>query len=142
MKNILLLAALAASLYAQDAQVIQLSDADAHAASDAYQSLKAAQDKWSAVKEEITKKYIAPRIQEFAGQIFQFTYPAKASPWSNGFEFSPQFQFIVPVQAKPEPMPSWGSGTVYPVQAKPAPIPCNALPAPLVCSGPAWALTK
>ena len=105
MKNILLLAALAASLYAQDAQVIQLSDADAHAATDAYKALKAAQDKWSAVKEEITKKYIAPKIQEFAGQIFQFTDPVTASPWSNGFEFSPNFDFIVPAQSRPVPCP-------------------------------------
>lgn len=50
----------------------------------AYQKLKASQAEYDQVRRDVTKKYLSDNIDG----------------WENGFEFTPDFKFIVP-QASP-----------------------------------------
>jgi hypothetical protein len=91
MKITLLILALllAPALYAQTAQVIVLSPAEAKASADLYAQKAEIDAKISAFKRALEDKYIVPLCA--SGRC--------GSVWFNGFEFSTDFKAIVPVPA-------------------------------------------
>lgn len=114
MKNLILTLMLAVSsiAYSQTAQVIQLSSQDSAEAKSSYQAMKDAEKKWQDFQDQIRKKYVesknAPTV--WCSSIVSGTTAYLSCPdnnylpgWENGFEFTKDFGFLVPL---PDPTSS------------------------------------
>ena len=97
---------------AQTAQVIQLKPEDAARAKELYAEKAKVDAQIEALKGQIQKQYLETLLQksENCDPRKQFCYDPRIaaimdsySAWINGFEFSANFQFIVPAQPKPQP---------------------------------------
>jgi hypothetical protein len=91
---------LAPALYAQTAQVVVLSPADAQAAADLYTQRAAIDTKINALKDVLKVKYLDPVCAAEKNVGFWC-----GSQWASGFEFSTDFKAIVPEESQAKSIP-------------------------------------
>ena len=111
---------------AQQAQVIELSPADAARAQAAWEKLKAAEKEFSALRESINKSYLTvPESEPDSGQCLNCLCDTwscgteekdriyRRGGWDYGFDFSKDFRFIVP-QGAPKTQSCWQNSHIMP----------------------------
>ena len=108
MKLILVVASLflSGTVFAQTANVIELSATDTAKAQKAWDVLQKAQAEWNGLQEEIKQKYTFNTSQKDDPNCLGATvngkyYGCPKKGFENGFEFSKDFRFIVPKAAEP-----------------------------------------
>ena len=105
MKVILVLASLflAGTVFAQTANVIELSPADILRAHQAWDTLQTAQENWTAVRKSIGDKYTTRPNNTGGASTCTINEPSICyrEGFMSGFEFSKDFRFIVPKAAEP-----------------------------------------